>query len=186
MCTHVVCAARVLQLSVDRTDRLTDENMLVLRVKHSECFAKLCAWSKFFHSLYPSLFYCFCCSVFFLSNLFGKRGFLARRSTARRRHRYWTRERALRLTFLRALQVTNAATYQVRPRQQLNPKCEYRPPKLVDRSNRILVALICTLNRKKTPPTHWKKELYSNPSALPLVLRPSSGHGGCSKESEYP
>eukprot|EP00903_Cladosiphon_okamuranus_P009107 g8702.t2 len=40
------------------------------------------------------------------------RGFLARRSTARRRHRYWTRERALRLTFLDALQVTNAATYQ--------------------------------------------------------------------------
>ncbi|CAM9337704.1 unnamed protein product [Ectocarpus fasciculatus] len=40
------------------------------------------------------------------------RGFIARRSTARRRYRYWTRERALRLTFLRALDVNNVATYQ--------------------------------------------------------------------------
>ncbi|CAM9116310.1 unnamed protein product [Ectocarpus sp. 4 AP-2014] len=40
------------------------------------------------------------------------RGFIARRSTARRRHRHWTRERALRLTFLRALDVNNTATYQ--------------------------------------------------------------------------
>ncbi|CAM9427401.1 unnamed protein product, partial [Ectocarpus sp. 13 AM-2016] len=40
------------------------------------------------------------------------RGFIARRSTARRRYRHWTRERALRLTFLRALDVNNTATYQ--------------------------------------------------------------------------
>ncbi|CAM9268025.1 unnamed protein product, partial [Scytosiphon promiscuus] len=39
-------------------------------------------------------------------------GFIARRSTARRRYRYWTRERALRLTFLRTLEVNKAATYQ--------------------------------------------------------------------------
>ncbi|CAM9162183.1 unnamed protein product, partial [Hapterophycus canaliculatus] len=40
------------------------------------------------------------------------RAFIARRSTARRRYRHWTRERALRLTFLRVLEVNKAATYQ--------------------------------------------------------------------------
>lgn len=65
-----------------------------------------------FHVVFHVLFRALLLGVVprFFCNVF--RGFAARRSTARRRYRYWTRERALRLTFLRALDVTNTATYQ--------------------------------------------------------------------------
>lgn len=41
------------------------------------------------------------------------RGYLARRATARRRYRYWTRERARRAVFLEILEAANAANCQV-------------------------------------------------------------------------
>lgn len=46
------------------------------------------------------------------------RGYLARRFTARRRHRYWTKQRASRLVFLKGLDVANMTTYQVNELEQ--------------------------------------------------------------------
>lgn len=96
--------------------------------------------------LFPSLIFWFWCGLLrvhaFLANLLGERGSLARRSTARRRHRYWTRERALRLAFLSALQVTNAATYQVRSNDNILRSINQREISttwgLVDRSSRAV------------------------------------------------
>lgn len=115
--------------------------------------------------------------MFFSSTSLAKRGFLARRSTARRRHRYWIRERAMRLAFLSALQVTNAATYQVSSKwQQTKAEVTANRNLLIDQT----AQLSSTLKRKKRHPTvDQPRRLNRSPRRLLcLVIRAVKGEKG--------
>lgn len=116
--------------------------------------------------------------MFFSSTSLAKRGFLARRSTARRRHRYWIRERAMRLAFLSALQVTNAATYQVSSKWQQTKAEGTANRNLIDQT----AQLSSTLKRKKRHPTVDQPRLdglnRSPRRLLCLVIRAVEGEKG--------